>query len=241
MNEAFPQYRQLWLPEVDSTNLECCRRWEAEQCRWLVAADRQTGGRGRYGRAWDSAGGVNVYLSFIFDNPFGTAVGHVNLFFGVLLWETLISLYGGQLQRLTVKWPNDLYLGEKKLAGILMHNVDERFRRLVVGMGVNVYAQGADIPSTAVSLSQELGESLGREARVAIVRELLSSLHRDRAKEYEDPEVLLERFWECARFTRERPYRYHLGNSEVEGKLRRVYPDGTIEISTARGDIHLIT
>jgi BirA family biotin operon repressor/biotin-[acetyl-CoA-carboxylase] ligase len=113
----------------------------------VVLADTQTGGRGRAGRAWVSPPGSGVWLTAVTRPRDLPALGVLALRVGLALAEELAPLADGSVG---VKWPNDLLVGGRKLAGIL---VEARWRDgqpewAAVGVGVNVrppaeYAAGA--------------------------------------------------------------------------------------------------
>src|SRR3989338_5197375 len=91
----------------------------------VFIANRQTAGRGRMGRVWESpeesTGGKNLYISFLLKPVLTpTLVSSLTLVAGASVHETLTSFLPGPLQEeLKIKWPNDIYWGDKKIAGIL--------------------------------------------------------------------------------------------------------------------------
>jgi BirA family transcriptional regulator, biotin operon repressor / biotin---[acetyl-CoA-carboxylase] ligase len=105
----------------------------------LVLADRQTSGRGRHGRRWASAAGAGIWLTLI-ERPLDPhALDVLSLRCGLGAAESLDAIAGG---RISLKWPNDLYLGGRKLAGIL---IETRWRGsapdwVAIGFGLNVAA-----------------------------------------------------------------------------------------------------
>jgi BirA family biotin operon repressor/biotin-[acetyl-CoA-carboxylase] ligase len=109
----------------------------------LVLADRQTAGRGRHGRRWDSAPGAGIWLTLIERPGDLRAVDVLSLRCGLRAAEALDALAG---DRIALKWPNDLYLRGRKLAGIL---IETRWRGrapdwVAVGFGLNVVAPPLD-------------------------------------------------------------------------------------------------
>ena len=126
---------------VDSTSEELKRVLAGGPCECLVLAESQTAGRGRSSNAWHSPPGVNLYFSFSVSTgeledrdifPLSAALG-------VGLHRALSARTS---KRLSIKWPNDLYLEGKKLAGILCEIVRQAGAGtfLVAGIGVNVNA-----------------------------------------------------------------------------------------------------
>jgi BirA family biotin operon repressor/biotin-[acetyl-CoA-carboxylase] ligase len=111
----------------------------------LVIADAQTAGRGRMRRSWRSEPGAGLWLTFV-ERPEGGELGVLALRLAIALAPTLDRFAGDRIQ---LKWPNDLYVRERKLAGLL---VEARWRGtrvdwLAVGLGINVRAP--DIPGAA--------------------------------------------------------------------------------------------
>lgn len=105
----------------------------------LILADEQTSGRGRHGRRWASAAGAGVWLTLIERPTDGRALDVLALRCGLEAAEALDALAGAQVG---VKWPNDLYVGDAKLAGIL---IETRWRGtapewVAIGFGLNVQA-----------------------------------------------------------------------------------------------------
>lgn len=123
------------LAEIDSTNTELMRRARAGRTEpVLLLAERQTQGRGRLGRAWASAPGDS--LTFSLGLPLAPSDwAGLSLVVGVALAEQLHP-------RVQLKWPNDLWVADRKLAGILIETasaaVPSAPRYVVIGVGINV-------------------------------------------------------------------------------------------------------
>jgi BirA family biotin operon repressor/biotin-[acetyl-CoA-carboxylase] ligase len=103
----------------------------------LVLADEQTAGRGRHGRRWASAPGAGIWLTLIERPTDARALDVLSLRCGLYAAEALDDAAGA---RIGVKWPNDLYVGARKLAGIL---IETRWRGtapdwVAIGFGLNV-------------------------------------------------------------------------------------------------------
>ncbi len=107
----------------------------------LIVADAQTQGRGRAGRSWSAMPGAGLWLTLI-ERPLAVdGLGVLSLRVGLGVAKALDALVPPESrQRVRVKWPNDLYLGQGKLAGVL---IEARWREQVVdwvaiGIGVNM-------------------------------------------------------------------------------------------------------
>lgn len=120
---------------------------------WVVA-DRQTGGRGRSGRAWSSPPG-NLYASLGLIDPCESAVApQLGFVTGVALHAAALEASGAGM-RLRLKWPNDLLLDGAKLSGLLVEGGRTPEGRLTVaiGIGVNCVEYPPDTPYPAISLA----------------------------------------------------------------------------------------
>ena len=136
---TLPDISVIFLPETDSTNLEAERRLATgASTPFVVFAARQTAGRGRLGRAWHSAEGGGLYLSFAFQPRLPPArMPKFTLWMALRLCQMLNEKYHLPVR---VKWPNDLVFEGRKLAGLLTEaRIDaDLMRDLICGLGLNV-------------------------------------------------------------------------------------------------------
>jgi len=155
------------LPEVDSTNTELMRRARAGRTEpTLLVAERQTAGRGRLGRGWQSAPGDS--LTFSLGLPLAPQDwSGLSLAVGVAVADALHA-------DIRLKWPNDLWVADRKLGGILIETAavgdPAQPRFTIVGIGLNLAARPAEGLSTPPAALRELlpevdaGEALLRMA-----------------------------------------------------------------------------
>jgi BirA family biotin operon repressor/biotin-[acetyl-CoA-carboxylase] ligase len=130
------------LPEIDSSNTELMRRARAGQTEpTLLVAERQTAGRGRLGRPWQSA--VGDSLTFSLSLPYAPRDwSGQSLAVGLAVAESLHPDIG-------LKWPNDLWVAERKLGGILIEAASSGGRsQVVIGIGLNIRPRSAEGLST---------------------------------------------------------------------------------------------
>jgi len=153
------------LESIDSTNSHATRLLAHDHsCPLFVVSNEQTKGRGRMGRTWFSPPSSNLYLSFACrpEVPWNR-MQLFTLWMGVCLADKISTWLGSEVG---VKWPNDLYAQERKLAGMLTEaRVDaDRIRELVFGLGLNVNQSATDWPediqNQAISLRELAGKSL---------------------------------------------------------------------------------
>lgn len=154
-----------FLTECHSTNDELLSRVRKydEREGFILYTDHQTKGKGQRGNAWLSEPGQNLLFSILL-RPKTLQVGHshyLNLIAGLAVCHTLDQRFGLNTE---LKWPNDVYVGDRKIAGILVetvlagHMVDDA----VVGIGLNVNQSHFALPS-ATSLMMEIGAKVDRE------------------------------------------------------------------------------
>lgn len=138
------EQRAIYLPETASTNAHALRlAFQGAAPPLWVWAGRQTKGRGRLGRNWDSPVG-NLYASlFIRPACAGAAIGGLPLLAGLAAHDAVSALTGASLgDRLRLKWPNDILLDGAKLGGVLIESavMDDGARAVVIGTGLNLTA-----------------------------------------------------------------------------------------------------
>ncbi len=144
----------------------------------VVIAEAQTAGKGRRGRSWSSPPGKNLYASLILRPEIPPArAPELTLVSAVALTETLRE--GGADAR--IKWPNDVQVAGRKVAGILteLYADVERVQFVVVGLGVNLNADAGDFPLDVAELATSLKQARGAAVpRALFTAALLTRLER---------------------------------------------------------------
>jgi len=203
-----------------------------------VVTDEQTRGRGRAGRSWWMAPGRALALSItLHPGCDARELGALPLVVGLALAEAIERLGTRSRGTVRLKWPNDVLIGERKLAGILC----ESRRRagagdaVVVGVGVNVAQQAGEFPAEIASSATSLAIEGVRTSRERVAAELLNRLeplwdeHAEGGRE-----VVLERWRARADFWgREVTVRTPAG--AVTGVARRLDEDGGLVVALAGG------
>ena len=170
-----------WFATVTSTMDVAEEAAQAGAAEGLViAADEQTRGRGRRGRQWSSPPGAGVYLTFLFRPPLerssSPTLAVLTLAAGVAVRDAISRATGFAPE---LKWPNDLVVGRRKLAGILSEGIGigSVDQTVLVGVGINVLgvAHPGAIAERATSLEAELGR---RTDRGLLLEELLVAMPR---------------------------------------------------------------
>jgi BirA family transcriptional regulator, biotin operon repressor / biotin---[acetyl-CoA-carboxylase] ligase len=169
--------------ETASTNddaKEGARAGAAHGATWL--AESQTAGRGRQGRAWLSARGENLLFSVLLRLRCPPArVPPVSLACGLAVRDAVArSLGSSRADDVLVKWPNDVLIGGKKVAGVLVESAlsGAKVEYVVVGVGINVLMR--EVPEALSSLATSIALEGGTDLdRAEILADVLTGLDRD--------------------------------------------------------------
>lgn len=168
----------LFYREVDSTNRQLALRAAAAKEGLVLTADHQSSGRGRMGRAWFSPGGINVHLSILLRPRVNLAqIATLPLVVGCAVARTVARLIPDVPVKL--KWPNDVYVKDRKIGGILceMEADTDRVQHVIVGIGLNVNLRRSRLPAGIARTATSLAIVAGRTfSRAEVVAELLNQL-----------------------------------------------------------------
>lgn len=151
----------------------------------VLVADRQTAGKGRRGRAWESPAGTNLYFSLLLRPKFTPdKASMLTLLMAYAVREALERQMTAVKSPLhcAIKWPNDIVLNGKKICGILteMHLAGTSIHHVVIGVGINVGKQdfAPELGDKATSLEVECGQVFDRSQLLAGILQIFE-------KEYE--------------------------------------------------------
>ncbi len=132
----------------------------------VALADAQTAGRGRLGRSWVTPPGANLVPTLLLRPP-AAVLRQIAMIAPLAVCHAISEVTG---IRADIKWPNDVQVGGKKVAGVLIESSDERGGFVLVGTGINVNFDPRvheEIRDTATSLRVEIGRTVDREAVLA--------------------------------------------------------------------------
>ena len=224
-------------PSVDSTSTRLLERAaQGAPSGTVIAAEWQSGGRGRFGRAWHAAVGGGLVFSLLWRFPGGAgALSGLSLATGIALARAIEALGAGSI---ALKWPNDVLWDGRKLAGILIELQGDALgpTAAVIGVGVNVRLTQTDhagIDQPAADLEAACGIAPDRNLTLA---RILSEMHDTLdafAREGFSP---LRREWERRHAYQDKPVTVILpGGVKVTGRARGVGDDGAFLLETAAG------
>ena len=132
----------MYIKETHSTSTLLREQYtDALPHLYTIRTDYQTAGRGQVGNTWESEKGKNLLFSTLLrhEELHATEQWRISMWVAITLWEVLAKHL--DKERLTIKWPNDIYYGDKKLVGILIENalIGQYVEHSIVGIGVNVH------------------------------------------------------------------------------------------------------
>jgi BirA family biotin operon repressor/biotin-[acetyl-CoA-carboxylase] ligase len=213
---------------LDSTNryaLDAARAGAEDGL--VVVADVQTAGRGRLGRTWEAPTGASLLVTVLLRRG---AHAHAVMAAGVALAQAVEQVAGIAV---ALKWPNDLLVGERKLAGLLAESDGDA---LVVGAGCNVNWESfpAELADTATACNLEAGMLVDGDA---LLDAYLDALARTLAR----GDAILGEYWPrvstLGRRVRVQPVR----GADLVGTAVRVTPEGALVVLDDDGAEHTVT
>ena len=145
------------LKEVSSTNDSVLNLLKKVKAPCMVSAQKQTKGRGRLGRTWVESDG-NLYVSFAYEAG-ERKIGHYAIMSAVAVLNTI--RFFAPYEDIKIKWPNDVFVGGKKISGILFEKAFDNY--WVMGVGINV-AQTPKVQNPMYEITSlfDLGVNVGR-------------------------------------------------------------------------------
>ena len=233
----------LLLDQIDSTNAEARRRAEAGETGPLwITARRQTAGRGRRGRAWESETG-NLAATLLLTTRKPPAEAAQITFVAALAVADLLDAFAPP-SLVTIKWPNDVLLAGEKASGVLVESGAHPAGGLwlAVGIGVNLAHAPAGTERPATALAQHLRVDVGAPPTADAAAPRLAQafaiwLERWRMLGFEP---ILDA-WLARTAGLDGPATARLGHETLEGRAEGVAPDGALRLRLADGTLRLIS
>lgn len=207
----------------------------------VLFAETQTRGRGRLGRNWVSPPGKGLWFSVLLRPPLRPqAATRLTVAAAVAIIRAIRT----QLPIVPeIKWPNDIMIQGRKIAGVLTELTGEldSIRHVTLGVGVNVNLEAADFPATVAPTATSLRLALGRTVdRPALAAALLRELDEAYAAILEDRFVALANEWSDACFTLGRPVTVTAGQRRVAGRAEALDDEGALLVRTEYGHLERV-
>lgn len=238
----------LYVDECVSTNSSLAAM--ASECGHgtVLTARSQTAGRGQRGNSWEAAPGANITMSLLL-RPKGLhpsrqfVISQAVSLAIVSVLERYLPTRSGRC--MSIKWPNDIYYGDKKICGILIENsiTSTGINHSIVGIGINVNQERfmSDAPNP-VSMRQITGNCFPLNALVEeFCKEIVEKVDEVVGDMVGGGTEMLQRLgeqyfaslWRSDAFY---PYRDNLRSEMIEARIRSVAPDGVITMTLDTGE-----
>ena len=227
-------YRTIAFEAIDSTNEEAKRRAEAGEAGplWILAR-RQTAGRGRRGRGWESKPGNLMATLLLRPNVSPAKAAELSFVAGLAVAEAFETLGATNV---ALKWPNDVLIGEGKSAGILLESSgahEGRIDWLALGFGLNLAASPEGTPYPTTSLAAATGAAPpAPEAALSVLAEAFARRYDTWEREGFAP---VRAAWLARARGRGERLVARLANAEIEGVFVDLNETGALILETAAG------
>ena len=226
--------KSMYLRETRSTNLvlkEMLREYNLPE-GFVLRTDFQSAGKGQPGNSWESEKGKNLLFSVLL-YPQHIAIDQqfiLSQLVSVAILRTLNSFCAG----FSIKWPNDIYFGDKKIGGILIENSlqGSKLNTSIVGVGLNINQKTfrSDAPNP-VSLRQITAKN---QRRKNILQDVLNNIYELYSKM--DVDTIRNEYFENL-YRRVGFYTYRDNKGLFEAELAGIESDGCLKLKTRTGEI----
>lgn len=215
----------MFIEQTNSTNTLLKELIAKGQEPDFIYAGYQTAGRGQTGNSWESEKGKNLICSILLPP-------NKNLYFlNIAVSVAILRLFD---EPLTIKWPNDIYWKDKKLAGILLENaiIGNEVKYTIAGIGLNVNQTEfvSDAPNP-VSLKQISGKEYAIDS---LMQDLLEAVHTV----LNEPEEAVWSEYKAHLYRREGYWPFADHNGTFEAQIEDVLPSGEIVLRDKNGQLH---
>lgn len=224
-----PSWPVTVFDSIDSTNAQALRAiGQGQVAPFLVVAERQIAGRGRRGRKWVSPFAENLYYSLVLRIDGGMRqLEGLSLVVGLAVMQTLRKL---GVADVGLKWPNDVLVDSKKIAGILLELVGDPADvcHVVLGIGINVNMQAADeVDQQWTSMRLESGKSFDRNAlAVELSNQLQAYIQRHQVGGFS----VLQTEWEENHLWQGRMVSLIAGVNQIDGVVLGIDNQGALRL-----------
>ena len=235
-NDDQISFELVRMDSVSSTNEELKMRAINQNASegLAIASTVQTSGKGRHGRFWESEAG-NMYCSVLFKPDCGLVRASQLGFLAALASSQAIASYTGDVQKLKLKWPNDVLLNNKKVGGILLeanNNKSTSVDWVVVGCGVNLKQHPKQTQFPATSIMKELGIVVEVKEFIDCYLNKLMEWYKTWLSQGFSPVRLA---WLAMAFNLNKELLVKFGDQNIVGSFQDLDEDGALIIKTIDG------
>ena len=199
----------------------------------VIVTDFQTAGKGQNGRKWHGSPGLNVYVSIILLPILeASLLFYLNALFALSLREAIAKILQEHDAQVLIKWPNDIYVDQNKIAGILVQNslIGKNIKHCVAGIGVNVNQSDfpEDVPNPT-SLTRLTGKQYSVED---VTQQVISSANKWLVKhaDLDDNGIFNEYAESLLGYNQTRNFRLEATGDRFSGTLRGIDANGRLSV-----------
>ncbi|WP_188496676.1 biotin--[acetyl-CoA-carboxylase] ligase [Pullulanibacillus pueri] len=208
----------------------------------LVLADEQAGGRGRLGRVWHSPKGTGIWMSLILKPDLTiNRIPQLTLLAAVAIVRSIKKVSDVDC---SIKWPNDILFEGKKLVGILteLQSEMENVRAVIIGMGINVNIEWADMPAEIRDIATSLKIITGKtQSRVMLIQTIMTELEKLYDLYLNEGFEVIKPMWETYALSIGKVIRARTMQGEVlQGVAKGINNDGVLLLEDDQGVVHHI-
>lgn len=201
----------------------------------VVITDHQTAGRGQPGNKWESEKGKNLTFSFIIRPDFLDVREQFRI--TQVVTVAMMDLLSSMAANITIKWPNDIYAGDKKMAGILIENslVGSHINSSIIGIGLNLNQEAftSDAPNP-VSLKQITGVTYDINQ---MMNAYMNCFINRYAQWLEEGDAVLTDDYFKQLYRSHGAHRFKDTSGEFMASIHTIEPDGHLLLATATNEI----
>jgi len=225
MNDSF------YIQSVNSTNILLAKLLHESDFPegFVVCANFQTMGRGQQGNSWESEKNKNLLFSLLL-YPKHIPINEQFLISQIVSIgiKRVLDKYADNI---SIKWPNDIFWNDRKIAGILIENSLQGncIKNSIVGIGLNVNQIAFQHAPNAVSLKQITKKSCSRKKILQEIRENILDIHH-----CQDAETIRTEYMQMLH-RKSGYFSYSAQNENFEAKITQIYPDGRLELQDRTG------
>lgn len=226
-------YKTIHFDSVDSTNKYLKDNYDKLDTFTFVSADYQSQGKGREDRIWNANKGENLLFSLLIKDEGIVEDGSFISLVTAVTISVLLEAYG--LKKVKIKWPNDIYVNDKKIAGILLEGRMPHY--LVVGVGVNVNQKEFDgeYRQTPTSMYLELNE----ETDINVFKKDVYETLMINLEHYSSAKEVFLRYFKKHDYLLNKKVSYAINNEIRFGKVKGVDKNFNIIIRDWHGRHHI--
>jgi BirA family biotin operon repressor/biotin-[acetyl-CoA-carboxylase] ligase len=223
-------FELILLESADSTN-EAAKRMllSNKEGSFLVTAEEQTAGKGRFHRKWESQKGKDLTFSLCLSLDKNISeLYSFTMIAALSVYEVIASYLNDQSALLKIKWPNDIYYDGKKFCGILAETFaeDNIIHHIIIGIGINI--NSSPTMETAISLKSILGKEADRNQ---ILSEIMRKLQENLLSYQQGKFEAVYKKWKAAVLWIGKPVKLLVGQEAHYGILTDIQPNGALLIS----------